>query len=159
MDTQERRIVIILLSVSNTLPKTCFARRSYLAARLHSTLGRAEIQWSLVMNFFNLTIATIAKWYITFRLSLVSSTCTWTCHGITGYSVYEFYGNIFEKRTFEKKLLAKSANHGPHMSAMIGNTARYSGGQNSFIKFTISLSENKNWHIGQCVPVKTHVRL
>lgn len=57
--------------------------------------------------------------------------------------MYEFYGNTFEKETFENKRLIKSVNHGSHSSAAIGNTTRYNGGQNSFTKFRRRSSENE----------------
>jgi len=58
---------------------------------------------------------------------------------------YDFYGNIFEKGTFEKSLLGNVVNQGSHISAAIGNIIRYNVGQNSFMKAMTMLPENENY--------------
>jgi len=58
--------------------------------------------------------------------------------------IYKFYGNIFEKGTFENNLLGKAANQGSHTSDVNGNNTRYNTGQYSFTKVKATLSENKN---------------
>lgn len=65
--------------------------------------------------------------------------------------MYEFYGNISENETFEKRRLIKSVNIGSTTSNTIGAITRKIGGQYSFIKASRRSAANRNVLITQCI--------
>lgn len=78
---------------------------------------------------------------------ILSSTRSLTFHNACCRQILEFYGNNFEKETFEKKRLDKPVNHGSQFLDVIGNIARYRDGQYSFTKSMARSSANKNLYL------------